>query len=225
MVTSKFSFGRHVISSRSVFSLKNSCVNWAQASETGSDSLFPYRMHFNSLMFLESSAICSTQSKFQQAYSQHRKDSFFNSNTTKKPKLAWSQHKPKHVRAQIGLDPDIPIVNVRWYLFLALALLGIRGGALCVDEEIACLADDIGRRARLGLEETLHPLALTTCAALAEAASKLLREMLTRRRRRRREPRHRPRGSPRSSLFGRTDSYCVFVCVGFCVCDRVGRRG
>lgn len=89
-------------------------------------------------------------------------------------------------------------LNRRCDLFFALALAGI-GAPLGIDEEIACLADNVCRRARLRLEETLHPLAL---------ASKLLLLLLLRRRWRR-EPRHRRRGSPSYSLFRRTDSYCV----------------
>jgi hypothetical protein len=39
--TSKFSFGRCMINSRKVFSLKNSWVNCTHASVTGSDSPLP----------------------------------------------------------------------------------------------------------------------------------------------------------------------------------------
>ena len=47
-----------MINRRKVFSLKNSWVSCTHASVTGSDSPLPYRIDFNSLIFLLSSAIC-----------------------------------------------------------------------------------------------------------------------------------------------------------------------
>lgn len=53
-------------------------------------------------------------------------------------------------------------LNRRCDLFFALALAGI-GAPLGIDEEIAGLADNVGRRPGLRLdEETLHPLALAS---------------------------------------------------------------